>query len=260
MDEYLQAQLLLSALNIATCILKPSGTFVAKMFRSSKAGVETLYGKVSMFFENVEVAKPRSSRASSIESFIVARNFQLPPNYTPRVGDPNLHFSVGETSEAERVIVPFVTCGDLDGYDGDTTYSLPENYEYREPVQSPITPPYQEAIRRKKAAKGNLPGGSGDEAPKISVSLSFGGGAEILMGGLREKDVDVPESFKMSDLICWMKENLIKERPELLIKDDDVRPGILVLINDTDWEILDKTEYKLEAGDKITFISTLHGG
>ncbi|CAG8747071.1 14427_t:CDS:2, partial [Racocetra fulgida] len=33
MDEYIQAQLLLSALNITTNILKPGGTFVAKIFR-----------------------------------------------------------------------------------------------------------------------------------------------------------------------------------------------------------------------------------
>lgn len=255
----MQAQLLLSALNIATCILKPGGTFVAKMFRSSKAGVDTLYGKVIVFFENVEVAKPRSSRASSIESFIVARNFTLPPNYTPFVGDPSLHFSLNTATETEKFIIPFVTCGDLDGYDGDTTYPLPENYEYKNPVQTPIAPPYQEAIRRRKAAKGNIKTPDEDR-PKINVTVLFGGGAEILMGGLREKMIEIPEGYKMSDLISWMKDNLIQERPELLIKDDDVRPGILVLINDTDWEILDKTEYLLENDDKITFISTLHGG
>lgn len=262
MDEYLQAQLLLSALNIATCVLKSNGTFVAKMFRSSKAGVDTIYGKVCIFFENVVVAKPRSSRASSIESFIVARNFQLPPDYTPRVGDPSLHFSLNTSSENENFIIPFVTCGDLDGYDGDTTYPLPENYQHRDPVQAPITPPYQEAIRRKKAAKGKGKAHAGliELGPKIGITVLFGGGAEILIGGIREKDLEIPSDYKMSDLISWMKDNLIQERPELLVKDDDVRPGILVLINDTDWEILDKVEYKLVDGDKITFISTLHGG
>ena len=33
MDEYIQAQLLLSALNITTNILHPGGTFIAKIFR-----------------------------------------------------------------------------------------------------------------------------------------------------------------------------------------------------------------------------------
>lgn len=38
------------------------------------------------------------------------------------------------------------------------------------------------------------------------------------------------------------------------------RPGILVLINDTDWELEDGLEYVLRDGDTIVFISTLHGG
>jgi ubiquitin related modifier 1 len=38
------------------------------------------------------------------------------------------------------------------------------------------------------------------------------------------------------------------------------RPGILVLINDVDWELEDGLEYQLKNGDVIVFISTLHGG
>lgn len=38
------------------------------------------------------------------------------------------------------------------------------------------------------------------------------------------------------------------------------RPGILVLINDTDWELEDGLEYQLKSGDTLVFISTLHGG
>lgn len=38
------------------------------------------------------------------------------------------------------------------------------------------------------------------------------------------------------------------------------RPGILVLINDADWEIYDKELSELSDGDNISFISTLHGG
>ena len=59
-----------------------------------------------------------------------------------------------------------------------------------------------------------------------------------------------------------------------------VRPGILVLVNDSDWELLGELEYVVQVkfslmqvrlhyvlllktfqeGDSITFISTLHGG
>ena len=38
------------------------------------------------------------------------------------------------------------------------------------------------------------------------------------------------------------------------------RPGILVLINDTDYELLNELEYEIQDKDFIVFISTLHGG
>lgn len=38
------------------------------------------------------------------------------------------------------------------------------------------------------------------------------------------------------------------------------RPGILVLVNETDWELLGGIDAALNSGDEIVFISTLHGG
>lgn len=38
------------------------------------------------------------------------------------------------------------------------------------------------------------------------------------------------------------------------------RPGILVLINDADWELEGEERYELQSGDNIVFVSTLHGG
>ena len=40
----------------------------------------------------------------------------------------------------------------------------------------------------------------------------------------------------------------------------DRRPGVLVLINDTDWELEGEGDYQLKNNDEIVFISTLHGG
>ncbi|ODV57926.1 ubiquitin-related modifier URM1 [Ascoidea rubescens DSM 1968] len=37
-------------------------------------------------------------------------------------------------------------------------------------------------------------------------------------------------------------------------------PGIMVLINDVDWELFDEEETVLHPNDVITFTSTLHGG
>ena len=41
---------------------------------------------------------------------------------------------------------------------------------------------------------------------------------------------------------------------------EDRRPGILVLINDTDWELEGEGDYILQPDDEVVFISTLHGG
>ena len=38
------------------------------------------------------------------------------------------------------------------------------------------------------------------------------------------------------------------------------RPGVLVLINESDWELLGMLEAELSEGDNVVFISTLHGG
>lgn len=64
----------------------------------------------------------------------------------------------------------------------------------------------------------------------------------------------------MRDLLCWVKTNLIKERPEMFLKGETVRPGVLVLINDCDWELCGTLDAVLEEKDEIAFISTLHGG
>lgn len=76
LDEYLQGQLLLSALIMTTRVLKPGGTFVAKIFRGPN--VEIMEAQLSCFFPQLAIAKPASSRNSSIEAFVVCRNFQPP--------------------------------------------------------------------------------------------------------------------------------------------------------------------------------------
>ena len=38
------------------------------------------------------------------------------------------------------------------------------------------------------------------------------------------------------------------------------RPGILVLVNDVDWELTGELHTEVADGDSVVFISTLHGG
>jgi len=102
----------------------------------------------------------------------------------------------------------------------------------------------------------------------MNVVLEFSGGAELLFGKVRQHQVSLPNTnptWSVGQLLFWIKENLLKERPELFLKDPtaaklDVRPGILVLINEADWELMGQTDYILEEGDTVAFISTLHGG
>ncbi|XP_022110207.1 putative tRNA (cytidine(32)/guanosine(34)-2'-O)-methyltransferase isoform X2 [Acanthaster planci] len=155
-DEYIQAQLLLAALNITTHVLKPGGTFVAKIFRGKD--VTLLYSQLKIFFPNVTVAKPRSSRNSSIEAFVVCQGYAPPVGYKPNMSNPLLdqHYDVDFNSleGPNRVIVPFLACGDLSAYDSDKTYPLElepgAGYNYHPPTQSPIDPPYKEACYLKK--------------------------------------------------------------------------------------------------------------
>ena len=164
LDEYIQAQLLLSALGITTQLLAPGGTFIAKIFRGKD--VSLLYAQLQMFFPRVYCAKPKSSRNSSVEAFVVAQGFRLPPGFSPSslAGVSTQSYELGDASSAaERLAVPFVACGDLSGFDADQNYPLqplavlaakePRDgqaaaeqgaYAYHEPVQGPTTPAYRD--------------------------------------------------------------------------------------------------------------------
>jgi tRNA (cytidine32/guanosine34-2'-O)-methyltransferase len=172
-DEYLQSQLLLAAMLITTHVLCPGGTFVAKIFRGRN--VNYLYSQLRLLFDRVSVAKPASSRNSSMEAFVVCQRFKGDP-YTDLPldigGYVNLEEVVAEGGAAappstnstesrwEPGFVPFMACGDLSGWNGqvldaDKSYpvenSAPESYI--PPVAPPIDPPYQESIAKLKEDK-----------------------------------------------------------------------------------------------------------
>ncbi len=148
LDEYVQFQLLLSALNISTLLLRPGGTFVAKVFRGENIGL--LIGKLRIFFgDQVWVAKPKSSRNSSIECFIIGKNFQLPENYKPSL---SADFCLLEPGTEQ--IAKFLSCGDMTGWDADRNYVLAPDSVYIPPVQPPTNPAYREAMEH--AGRGNF--------------------------------------------------------------------------------------------------------
>lgn len=50
------------------------------------------------------------------------------------------------------------------------------------------------------------------------------------------------------------------EREKVVTDGCTRRPGILVLINEADWELEGEDKYEIQEGDNILFVSTLHGG
>eukprot|EP00871_Galdieria_phlegrea_P003344 jgi/Galph1/400/GphlegSOOS_G5243.1 len=167
LDEYVQSQLILSALNVATFLLREGGTFVAKVFR----GKDTtgVFSRLEVFFDDVLIAKPRSSRNSSIEAFFVCRGYHMPCYWKPYLSlqDDTSAILIGLNAEQailenerqwgnNETIMPFVSCGDLSCYDPDMAYDidLSETGECKTslpPVQTPIHVAYETArIRQSK--------------------------------------------------------------------------------------------------------------
>jgi tRNA (cytidine32/guanosine34-2'-O)-methyltransferase len=200
LDIYVQSQLLWAALNLALCVLKPGGKFVAKIFRGKD--VDLLYYQLKIVFESVTVAKPRSSRASSVEAFIVCTNFRPPAGFKASLDNPLgagrelsewdaerspknegpsrsvrsdgvVELDVGSDLEDEgceqqnrRWIAPFLACGDLSAYDADASYKLPDGHVSLDPVQPPTAPPYRRALEERRkigGAYGKTKLGSGIE-------------------------------------------------------------------------------------------------
>ena len=186
LDIYVQSQLLWAALNVALCVLKPGGKFVAKIFRGKD--IDLLYTQLRIAFESVTVAKPRSSRASSVEAFIVCTNFCPPTGFKASLENPlgagrDLHtrremqpsktqphrrvqedgiteLELGSEDEGDggqadlRWIAPFLACGDLSAFDADASHELPEGHVSLDPVQPPTAPPYRRALEERKKLGG----------------------------------------------------------------------------------------------------------
>ncbi|KAF4033610.1 FtsJ-like methyltransferase [Phytophthora infestans] len=176
LDEYLQAQLVLAGLNISLQILEDGGTFVAKLFRGKE--VSLLYAQLRRFFSKVTCAKPKTSRNSSFEAFVVCQDFHLPKDFVPDMERNLLDLQYVEDAKyeddedwytsdvsAERGVcadVVFMGAGDVFGYDADQSYPLDEDegdtatqgdaakYVHQEPLQKPINPPYANALKKQQ--------------------------------------------------------------------------------------------------------------
>lgn len=138
---------------------------MAKIFRGKDTTL--LYSQLKIFFDRVSIAKPASSRISSIEAFVVCQHYNPPVGYVPQMINPMSADAIRIVESAEpgvdmsvnRLVVPFVVCGDLNGFDADMSYDLdldpktgePYDYKYHEVVQLPIAPAYKNVLEKTKS-------------------------------------------------------------------------------------------------------------
>ena len=73
-DYYKSFELCKSAFKIAEKHLKKGGNFVVKIFQGNE--FTQFYKELKKYFSSVKIFKPKSSRGTSAETYIVAKNFQ----------------------------------------------------------------------------------------------------------------------------------------------------------------------------------------
>ena len=84
------------------------------------------------------------------------------------------------------------------------------------------------------------------EVKKSKVRVQFSGGLETYFGNQKEillmADL-ADDKFTIKELIEELRANHMTDKEEMFVQNSTVRPGIIVLVNDTDWELEGQTEY-----------------
>lgn len=75
-DQYRSYELVMRALELAKRVLKPGGTFVAKIFQGAE--FEDARNAVREVFDKVRIIRPQATRDESYEVFLVGSSFQPP--------------------------------------------------------------------------------------------------------------------------------------------------------------------------------------
>lgn len=73
----------------------------------------------------------------------------------------------------------------------------------------------------------------------MKVKIEFSGGLELMFDKKKNIDLEIKDDAILSDVIEELRANHLKEKEEMFIQNGTVRPGIIVLVNDTDWELCD---------------------
>lgn len=70
----------------------------------------------------------------------------------------------------------------------------------------------------------------------------------------------LPHTYGKASLCLHPRRGYYEKKKTITADTPSSRPGILVLINDADWELEGEEAYEIKSGDNILFVSTLHGG
>jgi AdoMet-dependent rRNA methyltransferase SPB1 len=107
-DAYVQNELVIAALKVATEHLIEGGTFCTKVYRSKD--YNSVLWVLQQLFVDVQAMKPNSSRSQSAEIFLVCLKYLNPTTIDPKLLDPNHVFKEvtdpnGGTSGSSKVDV-----------------------------------------------------------------------------------------------------------------------------------------------------------
>ncbi|KAJ2255145.1 Ubiquitin- modifier 1 [Coemansia sp. RSA 455] len=106
-----------------------------------------------------------------------------------------------------------------------------------------------------------------DKKSYLHIRTKYTSGMELLIQN-KETALDhvfeinvKAEPMNMKDLIKYVGETQVLDgKQSAFSREETICPGIMVIINECDWEVMDELEYVLQDNDVVEFISTLHGG
>ena len=75
-DQYRSYELVMRALDLATSVLRPGGTFVAKIFQGAE--FEDARDALRKHFAKVRIIRPKATRDESYEVFLIGLDFEAP--------------------------------------------------------------------------------------------------------------------------------------------------------------------------------------
>lgn len=83
--------------------MKKGATFITKVFRSKD--YTSLIWLLNQFFEKVEATKPKASRHTSAEIYVICFNYKSPKEIDPKLFDPNFVFE--EVTQKKKISIKY---------------------------------------------------------------------------------------------------------------------------------------------------------